>query len=146
MTLNDLTKLAMMKKIAEHPLIPLHALPPVRPFKDASSNELTRAIVEFVRLTGHYADRINNTGIYDKRTGKWRKGGTRKGISDIIANKMIEHQGRRFSIMVAIEVKVGKDKMSEHQIKVQSEVQNSGGVYIIAKTWEQFYQDWQSIK
>ena len=146
MNLNDLTKLAMMKKIAEHPLVPLHALPPVRPFKDSSSNELTRAIVEFVRLTGHYADRINNTGIYDSKTGKWRKGGTRRGISDIIANKMIEHNGRKFSIMVAIEVKVGRDKMSEHQLKVQAEVQKSGGVYIIAKTWEQFIKEWDSIK
>ena len=145
MTLSELTKLAMMHKIAKHPMIPLHALPPVRPFSDKKSNELTRAIVEFIRLTGHYADRINNTGIYDSKTGRWRKGGTRKGISDIIANKMIEHDGRKFSIMVAIEVKVGRDKMSDYQLKVQAEVQNSGGVYIIAKTWEQFFEEWQKI-
>ena len=117
--------------------MPIHALTPVKKFKDTTANELTKAITAYIRLTGNYAERINNTGIFDSKTGKWRKGGTRRGIADIMASKVVQHNGRSFSIMVAIEVKVGKDVMSEYQKKIQDEVTKSGGVYIIAKTWDQ---------
>lgn len=145
MNLEQLTQLANLKKIEQHPLVPIHALTPVKKFKDSTANELTKAITAYIRLTGNYAERINNTGIYDSKAGKWRKGGTRRGISDIMASKVVQHNGRSFSIMVAIEVKVGKDVMSEYQKKIQDEVIKSGGVYIIAKTWDQFYKEWELI-
>ena len=145
MNLEKLTQLANLKKIEQHPLVPIHALTPVKKFKDTTANELTRSITAYIRLTGNYAERINNTGIYDPSKGKWRKGGTRKGIADIMASKILEHNGRKFSIMVAIEVKIGKDKMSEYQLKIKDEITKSGGVYIIAKTWDQFITDWENI-
>lgn len=145
MTLKELQQRATLAKIAKYPNVPLHAIVPVKPFRDTTANELTRAIETFVRLTGNYADRINNTGIYDARRGKWRKGGTRKGIADIIASKLIEHEGRKFSVNVAIEVKIGKDKLSEHQERIRDEITSAGGYYIVAKSWDQFIQHWNAI-
>ncbi len=108
MTLKDLQRMALLRQHEKYPNVPIHALY-VKPFKDATANELTRSIEAFVRMSGHYADRINNTGIYDKRTGRWRKGGTRKGIADIMAAKNIMIGDRKVAITVAIEVKIGKD-------------------------------------
>lgn len=145
MTLKELQTRANLEKLAKYPNVPIHAIVPVKPFKDTTANELTKAITTFIRLTGNYADRINNTGIYDARKGKWRKGGTRKGISDIIASKLIEHEGRKFSVNVAIEVKVGKDKLSEYQERIRDEVTAAGGYYIVARNWDGFIKDWESI-
>jgi hypothetical protein len=144
MTLKDLHRLALLRQHEKYPNVPIHALY-VKSFKDTTANELTRSIEAFIRMTGNYADRINNTGIYDKKTGRWRKGGTRKGIADIMAAKHIEVGGRKLAITVAIEVKVGKDRMSPDQVRVKAEIEKAGGVYIIARSWDQFYEEWNRI-
>lgn len=137
--------MALLRQHEKYPNIPLHALY-VKPFKDTTANELTRSIEAFIRMTGNYADRINNTGIYDTKTGRWRKGGTRKGIADIMAAKQIEVDGRKFAITVAIEVKIGKDRMSPEQERVKGEIEKAGGRYIIARNWDQFINEWETIK
>jgi len=112
----------------------------------SKANDLTKTILAFIRLTGNYADRINNTGIYDVKIGKFRKSNTRKGIADIMASKRIEHEGRTFAVQVAIEIKVGNDRLSEHQERMRDEIQKKGGVYIVARDWDGFYKDWEAIK
>ena len=87
----------------------------------------------------------NNTGIYDPRTKRFRKGGTRKGIADIMASKMVEHGGRKFAVNVAIEVKVGRDKLSEHQIRIKQDIEQAGGYYIVARDWQTFIEQWDAI-
>lgn len=137
--------MALLRQHEKYPNMPLHALY-VKPFKDTTANELTRSIEAFIRMTGNYADRINNTGIYDTKTGRWRKGGTRKGIADIMAAKQIDVDGRKFAITVAIEVKIGKDRMSPEQERVKGEIEKAGGRYIIARNWDQFINEWETIK
>jgi len=112
----------------------------------SKANDLTKTILAFIRLSGNYADRINNTGIYDVKTGKFRKSNTRKGIADIMASKRIEHEGRTFAVQVAIEIKVGNDRLSEHQERMRDEIQKKGGVYIVARDWDGFIKDWEAIK
>jgi len=121
-------------------------LPKPKKFKDTTANELTKAIVTYIRLTGNYADRINNMGVYDKKFNGYRKANTRKGICDIMASKKIQIQDREIAINVGIEVKIGKDKLSEHQLHMQDEITKSGGVYIIATNWDFFYNQWNQIK
>lgn len=147
MTLRELTQAVWEEKLSRYPYSALRreAFLPL-PFIASSANSLTRSIEAFIRITGHYCDRINNVGIYDKRTGKYRSGGTRKGISDIMATKKVEYDDRIYGISVAIEVKWGKDKMSHDQMKIKAEIESTGGVYIIARTWEQFIQEWNQIK
>jgi hypothetical protein len=146
MTLAELTSRANLLKISQHPNLPIHALTKVKPFKDDTANELTRSIETFIRITGNYADRINNVGIYDSKINGYRKSNTRKGIADIIASKTIIIGERRISTLVAIEIKIGKDKMSEHQLKIQEEINSTGGYYIIAKDWESFITQWNQIQ
>jgi len=92
MTLSELTQAVHDLKMAKYPhaaKIP-HYFPTI-PFVANSANSLTRCIEAYIRVTGGYADRINNTGIYDSKTGKWRKSGTRKGIADIMATKKVQY-------------------------------------------------------
>lgn len=63
-----------------------------------------------------------------------------------MATKKVEYDDRIYGIAVAIEVKWGKDKMSSDQLKIKAEIERTGGVYIIARTWEQFVEDWNNIK
>lgn len=145
MTLKDLHKLALARQRIKYPNMPEAALY-VKPFKASKANELTRSIETFIKLTGHVADRINNGAVYDKAKGVYRSGSVRKGIADIMATKRIEHQGRVFGVTVAIEVKIGRDRQSEHQKAFQAEIERGGGVYIIARDWDGFYRDWEAIK
>ncbi len=141
MTLRDLEQLKHRSKCSKTTLPESYV--PMTKYSDKTANGLTTAIVDFIRLTGGYADRINNTGIM--RNGKWTRSGTRKGIADIMAGKPIQVGDRTISATVAIEVKIGKDRQSDDQKKVQQELENSGGFYIIARNWYQFYYEWSQI-
>ena len=123
--------------------IPTHAIPKTK-FSDKTSNGLTQCILTWLRLHGHYATRINTMGRQLKATtiidvigrshvtpGKWIPGTTRKGTADIHASLNGRH--------VSVEVKVGKDRMSE-QINTKKEVEESGGLYFVATDFESFYQ------
>ena len=135
MTLKELSRIEHEAKCAKTSMPPAYV--PVTKFTDLTANGLTKCIETFIRLEQGYADRVNNMGVM--RDGKWTTSGTRKGIPDIFAAK---HPTGR---MVGIEVKIGKDRQSDDQKKRQEEIEQSGGVYIIAKTFEQFYNEWIKI-
>ena len=146
MTLLQLTEAIHQQKFKDHPHCETRKeLFPTRPFTEKGANELTRSIEAFIRYTGNYADRINNTGIYDPKTKKFRRSNTRRGIADVMATKRIEHQGRYFAITVAIEIKYGNDKLSEYQLRIKDDIERAGGVYLVARTWDQFINDWNKI-
>lgn len=115
-------------------------------YSDKTANELTKSIITYIQLMGGQAERISTTGrVIDNRTTytdvvgfkrtigttKWIPGTTTKGSADISATI----QGKS----VKIEVKIGKDKQSNAQIKYQAEVEKSGGIYYIARNFEDFY-------
>jgi hypothetical protein len=121
-------------------------------YTDNSANELTKSIIKFVELIGGQAERINSTGkVIDKRTFvkddfgntkvigsmKWIKASTTLGTSDIsiIIN----------GLSVKCEVKFGKDVQSDRQKKYQEQIEQAGGIYIIAKTFQGFY-NWFNSK
>ena len=146
MTLQQLTEAIHEAKFKDMPHCEARKdLFPTRPFTEKGANELTRSIEAFIRYTGNYADRINNTGIYDTKLKKFRKSNTRRGIADIMASKKIEHQGRTFAVTVAIEIKYGNDKLSEFQERMKADIEGAGGVYLVARTWAQFITDWNKI-
>lgn len=84
-----------------------------------------------------------------RRVNDYMMGGTRiattykrvrssmqRGTADISATIM----GKS----VKIEIKVGRDKQSEHQRRYQEQIERAGGVYIIIRDMDQFigwYQD-----
>lgn len=129
-----LENLYMEHKRKEHPDLPFIS---PKLFKEDSANGLTDCCVWWVRLHGGQADRINNGAVWDPRKHTFRKGGTRKGIADIIG--IIK--GR----YLAIEVKYGKDRQSVDQKLIQQEIETAGGVYMIARDFDTFVEDFQKI-
>ena len=121
---------------------PNNAYIPLSNWNDNSANALTKCIIHFLTYSGFQAERINTMGVY--REGKKIQVGenTRqlkgtytpstgtKGSADISATI----RGRS----VKIEVKYGKDKQSEVQKRYQESIEQAGGTYFIARSFDEF--------
>lgn len=125
----------LQKKYLEHKrtLHPDLPFPTPKIFSENNANHLTESCIWWVRVHGGSADRINNGAVYDPRRKVFRKGGTRKGIADIIG----VFRGK----YLAIEVKFGKDRQSADQKSMQAEIEAAGGIYILARTFDQFVEE-----
>jgi hypothetical protein len=121
-----------------------------RHFDDTTSNGLTNCIISWLLLKGHYATRVTTTGrqiqgaavtdvIGRTRIMKstWIPGTTRKGTADVHASINGKH--------VSIEVKIGRDKMSEKQLKTKEIVEASGGLYYIAHSFTDFLEFYKTL-
>jgi hypothetical protein len=62
----------------------------------------------------------------------WIPGTGTKGSADISATI----QGRS----VKIEIKIGRDRQSQAQLDYQADIERAGGIYVIIKTLEDFFQ------
>lgn len=120
----------------KHPGFPEHAIPKTRP-KRSPANELAHLINVHVQLLGGACYRINSQGQYDPKLKKWRQSGMVKGLADLTVIYLGRH--------IAVEIKIGKDKMSEHQKSREAEIKASGGYYMIAKDIDQFKADFKTI-
>lgn len=111
----------------------------VKSYSDSTSNGLTTAIIDWVKFSGGDANRINSQGQVRITGGRasWTHGGTRKGTADIHGI----YQGRHLSI----EVKVGKDRVSDHQNKERERIEAAGGLYFVAKDMNSFIQWFNGI-
>lgn len=116
-------------------------------YKLNTSNGLTRSVMQFLRLKGHFVERTGNQGnIKDTRKtftdvlGQSRTIGSitripgtgTRGTSDLKA--IIQGQ------FIAIEIKCAatNDRQSESQKQYQFQVESSGGTYLIATSLPQF--------
>ena len=142
----ELEELADIENQRLHPNIPTKYLARSK-YRDDTANGLTKCIIDFIRLNGGQAERINTMGIpRDSRkmvtdivgrsrvigSVEWRTSGTTKGSADISAT--IRGQS------VKIEVKIGHDRQSDAQRDYQAAVEQAGGVYYIAKDFANFVQ------
>jgi len=144
--LQSLAELSYQEQKKKHQRVPTYAI--VKPkYSDKTANELTRAIIDYICLKVDQAERVTsmrrvlNQGLkqqYIPTTGQ-------KGTADISATKLIEIDGRKIGVRVAIEVKIGRDKQSGAQRDYQYQIQQAGGVYIIATSFEQFIESWNKI-
>jgi hypothetical protein len=120
-------------------------------YTDKTANGLTTMIIDFLRFKGYQAERIAVMGRYldnsqivtdvvgrSRRigSGKWIPGSMQPGTADISA----VIQGRA----VKIEVKIGKDRQSEAQIRYQEQIERAGGIYLIATSFQQFFEWYNS--
>lgn len=140
----QLETMADAEQQRQHPNFPPKYLAKSK-YRDDTANGLTRCIVDYIRLQGGQAERINTTGIpKDTRqqvtdilgrtrtigSVTWRTGGGTPGSADISATI----RGRS----VKIETKIGKDRQSEAQRQYQDAIEAAGGLYYIAKTFTEF--------
>lgn len=135
--LKELSKLADELNAEKHPDLPPFALVKKR-FKDTTANELTKTIIfDMYHVREGVAYRINNGAVYDIKRKTYRKGVQRKGVPDIIG--IIN--GRFYGI----EVKIGRDRQSADQKEIEREIIDAGGVYFIAKSYDDYLEKINSI-
>jgi hypothetical protein len=146
-----LINLKIKSLMTNHPSIPAKGIPQPK-YTDKKANGLTKMIIEFLQLMEHQAERISTTGRYIDNSkivsdvlghkkqigsGEWIKSTSTKGSADISATI----NGRS----VKIEVKIGKDVQSAAQIDYMIAINKAGGVYVIAKDFDQFYRWYDSF-
>lgn len=126
--LQTLAELRFQEQKKKYPRVPAYAL--VKPkYSDRPANELTKAIINHIRLSGTgYAERVNSSGRRWNINGKnkWIPTTGQKGTSDISAPKQIDISGRKVGVKVAIGAKVGNDRQSQVQQDYQHQIQQAG--------------------
>lgn len=151
--LNDLLNKAQQEK---YPNIRPELLAPYK-MKANSANSLTQCILKYIKIMGGHAERISTTGrMIDKsrevtnvlghhyKIGgmSWIPGTGQKGSADISA---IVRTASGVTIPWRIEVKWGKDKIRPDQITYSEQVKAAGGHYSIVKTFDDFYEQYQTL-
>jgi hypothetical protein len=91
-----------------------------------TENELIKLITDWLAINKVFHFR-QNTGAFKTKTGGFYRFG-HKGAGDIV---VIIH-GRH----IEIECKVGRNKLSEHQIAFKEALESAGGIYIEARDLE----------
>ena len=114
----------------KYPSVPEYARPKPT-YKTSDANGLTKAIIDFIDLSGGWATRISTEGRYIESLGKRIPSSVKKGTADIHAVWKGSH--------LSIEVKIGKDKQSDEQKEIQTAITKAGGHYYIAKDFESFH-------
>ena len=115
--------------------------------KQSRANDITKAIIKFLRLSGHQAKRINTMGrtIDNRRTvydclGHARQIGSTKYIPTTGTKGSADISATINGRSVKIEVKAGRDRMSAAQRQYQADIEKAGGVYVIAHSFDGFYE------
>jgi hypothetical protein len=143
--IKELKRLAFEERRRRFPNYP-EELIYIKPYRDRKANDLTRCIIDFLTLHGHQAERIAVTVRYIDQSkivkdclrtrrkigsGKWIASSMQKGSADLSATI----KGRS----VKIEIKIGRDRQSESQKQYQKQIEAAGGIYFIARNFEEFY-------
>lgn len=143
--IKELKSLAVKSLRIKYPTLPEHAIPKPE-YNINSTNGLTKAIIDYLRFQGCQAERISSMGrVIDNRkvitdvVGYKRTIGSmsyipttgQKGTADISATI----KGRS----VKIEIKYGKDRLSSYQKEYQKQIEASGGIYYVARTFDSFH-------
>ena len=100
----------------------------------SEATTLTNKIINHVYSSGGYAWRASSTGVYDQKAGAYRTA-AKKGVSDVLAC----FRGK----FVAIEVKIGKDRLSDEQIGFMRNIKHVGGIAFVATSFEDFLKQWK---
>jgi hypothetical protein len=132
--LDRLNNLAYQNKIEQHPTMPIKAVVKEK-FTDKDTNSLTRCIMAFMKLKNHYIVRINTQGQVRGNIRTYST--TQKGTSDL--------HGIINSIHISIELKMKGDTQSKDQEETQRQVEKAGGIYLLIRSFEQFYKFYQEF-
>lgn len=148
--IEQIRQLAIIKMRRKHINYPESLTLPIKSYSDKTANGLTRCIIDFLKLSGWQAERVNTMGRpIDHRqivtnvisqqhqigSIEWIRSGVTPGSADISATI----KGRS----VKIEVKcmaTGDNYQSAGQKLYQQHIEAAGGLYYIAKDFQSFYE------
>ena len=150
----NLNKVMLLKHQSEckkYPSMPPDYIPLYK-YTDKTANGLTRAICDFLNLSGCQAERISSTGrmldntkIVSDVMGIKRSIGSTKYIKGTGTNGTADISSTIMGYSVKIEVKIGKDRQSADQKKYQEQIELAFGQYWIAKTFDDFYEQYEDF-
>lgn len=100
----------------------------------SQANNLTQEILRYLFSRGAFGWRSNSVGIFDPVRRIYRTA-PKKGVSDILAC----YKGK----FIAIEVKIGKDRLSPEQEGFLKSIEYTGGITFIAKDLDSFVSFWR---
>lgn len=150
--LEYLCRLKETHRASRIPSVPHHAVPRVR-YNDKNANDLTKCIVDFLHLSGCQAERISVEGRtidtrkrYVDAIGRVRMIGNVKRIRSSAKVGSADISAIIDGRSVKIEVKIGKDRQSAKQREYQKSVESAGGVYLIIRSFQEFYDWYQMAK
>lgn len=126
---------------SQYPSVPAMARPRTA-YTDSNTNGLTRCVMDYIRFTGNHAERVNTTGRQIKaKSGKriWIPTPTTNGSADL---HCIIH-GR--PAMIEIKCKATGDRIRPDQVRYAEKVTRAGGLYFVARTFEEFLTWYQSL-
>lgn len=142
-----LQSLAIAEAKNKYPGLPESHYTSTRVYSDKTANELTKCIIDWLRLNGHQAERINCTGrLIDNRrtyadvTGRIRTIGTKKWIKTSGQRGTADISATIAGKSVKIEVKICSDRQRPEQKEYQRQIEQAGGVYLIVKDFQSFYK------
>jgi len=94
---------------------------------DLKADEITAHILGYLRAKGYVCWAQDNRGRYNPKTAKWYPHpNNRVGVPDIIGYRKSD---ARF---IGVEVKAGKDRLSDYQIDFLNELKEHGGLPFVA--------------
>jgi len=151
-----LTELLKEEKRLKYPTIPEHAIT-VNTFGTLKPEKREKKRIEaFLNVSGHRAFIVENRGFRKDNTqlvtdviGRTKRigsiefvsSGMRRGIEDISATI----NGKTVAIELKRIYKKGKDRQSKDQIQEQKRVENSGGIYLIVNSFQDFYEKYLEL-
>lgn len=149
--LEKLKTLKMESLKDKYPNVPEHAVPGVK-YNDKTANGLTKCVIDWCILNGHFAERTSNEGrVIDSRKTVTDTLGFKRTIGTV---KRIKSSGTIGTSdvkcvingkMVACEIKIGKDRQSEAQKQYQAKIEKAGGIYWIVKSFDEFYNKYMEL-
>lgn len=107
----------------------------------SKTNETTTTILNFLFRAGIFCWRQNVAPIPIQREGiitGFRSGG-KSGQPDIVG--VLPPKGK----YLGIEIKTGKDKLSDVQIAFHKQARDAGALILVVKDYEDFLQQWGQI-
>ena len=128
--LTTLCQLADAAKVDKHPTVPYLVR---SKYSDKDANGLTRCVVDYLKLSGHFATRLASTGTYRADLQKFVPSQQRAGMPDVLA--IIE--GRA----LFIEIKTGKDRLSAIQQDTHKALSDAGAWVYVTHNFQDFV-DW----
>lgn len=153
MTLKDLSELEWKYQCSKTQMRPDYV--PKTKFSDTTANGLTKAVVTFLNLSGHQAERISTTGRYIDNSkivtdvtgaqrvigkGKWIKGSGVSGSADISSTINVKGIG----LSVKWEIKM-KDKQSKEQKSYEQDIKKAGGQYYVVHNFPEFIEYYNKV-
>lgn len=101
-------------------------------------NDLRKFVIDYLRAQGCYCWPNSTVGVFDPVKKIYRRNATFKGPADVMC---VMKGGQHLEV----EVKIGKDQLRPEQRIHATQVISKGGRYLVARTPEQFQQDYLAL-